>query len=63
VVTVLPHRDLGDAVVPPLAARLRLHLHLLDLAGVEHAVELALQQVPRLAVQHLEDLAPHRVFA
>src|SRR2546427_8607993 len=37
----LPHRDLGDAVVTLLAARGRLHLYLLDLARVEHPVELA----------------------
>src|SRR6266852_2701401 len=59
----LPHRDLRDAVVAGLAARLRLHFHLLQLAGVEHAVELALQEIARLAIEDLEDLATHRVLA
>src|SRR2546427_13251454 len=59
----LPHRDLGDAVVTLLAARGRRHLYLLDLARVEHPVELAFQQVARLAVEYPEDLAPHGVLA
>src|SRR5206468_574212 len=63
VVPVLPHRDLGDAVVTRFAARLRLHFHLLELAGVEHAIELALQEIAWLAVEHVEDLATHGVLA
>src|SRR2546422_9038599 len=63
VVPVLAHRDLRDAVVPRFTARLRLHLHLLELARVEHTIELALQEIARLAVQHLEDLATHGVLA
>src|SRR5438034_793654 len=59
----LAHRDLRDAVVPRFAARLRLHLHLLELARVEHTIELAFQEIARLAVQHLEDLATHGVLA
>jgi hypothetical protein len=46
-----------------LARRLRVHLHLLDLAGVKHAIELLLQQLARLPVQHLEHLAAERVLA
>jgi hypothetical protein len=34
-----------------------------DLAGIEHPVELALEELARLAVQHREHLAPHRVLA
>ena len=63
VLIVQVHRDLGDPVVARLAARLRLHLDLLDLARVEDAVELALEQLARLAVQHFEHLAPHGVVA
>src|SRR5213078_4061237 len=62
-VPVLAHRDLRDAVVPRFTARLRLHLHLLELARVEHTIELAFQEIARLAVQHLEDLATHGVLA
>src|SRR5256885_14775518 len=38
-------------------------LHLLELARVEHTIELAFQEIARLAVQHLEDLATHGVLA
>ena len=57
------HRDLGDPEVARVAARGGFHLHLLDFAGLEHAVELAPQQIAGLAVQHAEDLPPHRVVA
>src|SRR5206468_3667670 len=60
---VLPHGNLRDAVVARLAARLRLHFHLLQLTGVEYAVELPLQELARLPVQDVEDLAPHGVLA
>ena len=63
VVGVLPHRDLGDAIVPWPPGCLGLDFDLLDLARVEHPVELAFQQLARLAVQHLEHFAPHRVLA
>ena len=60
---VLMHRNLGDPVVTRLAARLRFHLDLLQLARVEDPVELALQEVARLTVEHVEDLAAHGVLA
>ena len=60
---VFPHRDLRDAVVARFARGLRLHLHLLQLAGLEHAVELSLQEVPGLPVEHVEDHATHGVLA
>src|SRR2546425_764000 len=63
VVGILPHRNLGDAIVARPPGRLGLDFDLLDLARVEHPVELAFQQLARLAVQHLEHFAPHRVLA
>ena len=57
------HRDLGDAIVARLARRRRFHFDLLQLAGVEHAVEFPLQQLPWLAVEDLEDLPAHGVLA
>ncbi len=60
-VIVQMHRDLRDPVVARLAACLRLHFDLLDFATVEHAVELALEQLAWLAVQHLEDIPSHGV--
>ncbi len=63
VLAVQPHRDLGDAIVPRFARGLRVHFDGLDLPRRKHAIELDLQKIARLAVQHLEHLPPQRVFA
>ena len=63
VVVVGAHRNLGDAVVARLTGRLGVHLHLLDLAGREDAIELELEQLAWLAVEHLEDFAAQRILA
>ncbi len=63
VLVVEPHRDLRNPVMPRVAGRLRVHFNLLDLTGFEDAVELLFQQVARLAVENLEDLAAQRVLA
>ena len=63
VVALETHRNLGDPIEAGVARDLRLGLHLLNLAGLEHAVELALQQIAGLAVEHLEHFPPQRVFA
>ena len=50
-----PHGDLRDAVVPGLSAGAGLHLYLFHAAGGEHRVELPLQQLARLPIEHVED--------
>src|SRR6185312_11376236 len=54
-----PHRNLGEAKGPRLAAQGDVELGLLDLAGLEYPVEFGLELGSGLPSQHLEHRAAH----
>src|SRR5687767_1488571 len=56
------HRNLRDAEGAEIAGGTRLHLERRDLAGGEHVVELAPQQLGRLSMEDLEDRPSDRFF-